>query len=88
MIINELEFKQVNSISPESYNVLNKEGEQVAFVQLRWGVLRCLSLKSKVRLIYEFVFQDKTDGQFTNEEQRSKYLGLIADKIKALERSI
>jgi len=84
MTINGLEFKQVNAISPESYDVF-KGDKQVGFVQLRWGVLKCLTLKCKGKLIYEFVFQDKTDGSFADEEQRSKYLNIVADKLNAYE---
>lgn len=85
MEINGLEFKQVNAISPESYDIF-KGDRQIGYVQLRWGVLKCLILKCKgKRLIYEHVFQDKTDGQFATEEQRSKYLGIVADKLKAYE---
>lgn len=87
MEINGLEFKQVNAISPESYDIF-KGDRQIGYVQLRWGVLKCLTLKYKGRLIYEHVFQDKTDGQFSTEEQRSKYLGIVADKLKAYEVSM
>jgi len=88
MEINGLEFKQINAISPESYNIYNKKDEQIGYVQLRWGVLKCLTLKCKGRLIYEFVFKDKTDGSFADEEQRSKYLGIVADKLKSYEVSM
>ena len=87
MTINGLEFKQVNAISPESYDVFDGE-KQVGYVQLRWGVLKCFTLKYKGRVIYEFVFPDKTDGSFLSDEQRETYLSMIANKIKAYEVSM
>ena len=88
MEYNELEFRQTSPACPEQYDVFNKENEQVGYVRLRWGVLRCDYPKCGARTIYEFVFPDKTDGSFLSEEQRAKYLDIIAGKIKAHEVSM
>jgi len=82
MEINDLDFIKVNEVSPEAYDVFDKEQNKIAYVQLRWGILRCLTSKSVGNMIYEFVLPDKTNGEFLNEEQRSKYLNIVSNKIK------
>jgi hypothetical protein len=88
MEINGLEFNQITESSPEQYEIFTKEGKQVGYVRLRWGVLRCDYPSKNTRSIYEFVFSDKTDSCFTSEEQRNKHLEIIANKIKEHEISM
>ena len=43
MKIKNLYFECVGSACPEQYDVYNNDEEQVGYVRLRWGELRCYS---------------------------------------------
>ena len=81
MNIKGLTFVETCSACPEQYDVMDNNGNQVAYVRLRWGGLQCEVPDCWGEIIYSHGFDDGWMGCFEDEEQREKYLNIIADKI-------
>ena len=87
MRIKNLYFECVGSVCPEQYDVYNKDEEQVGYVRLRWGELRCYFPDVNGEIIYLTSIGDGLTGRFENNEQRMKYLNIIADEINTYSNS-
>ena len=79
-IIDGLTFVRTSKVCPEQYDVL-KDGEQVGYVRLRWGELRCDYKHCGGETIYIRNFPDKLMGSFNTEGQRMGYLSAVAHTI-------
>ena len=85
-----LEFELTCYACPEQYDVfdLANNRNQVGYVRLRWGNLRCDYPDVNGDTIYKFSFAELEDsyykGCFFCTEEREKYLKEIAEAI--LER--
>lgn len=78
-------FQQTCGACPEQYDVI-KDGEQVAYVRLRWSRLRVDTPDAGDRTIYMYDFDDDGHkGVFDNEDERIKYLNIIADELDKLK---
>lgn len=66
---------------PEQYDVLDLNGGQVAYVRLRFGLLRVDVPDVGGETIYLKIFPDEYKGTFANEEERVKYLTEISEVI-------
>lgn len=81
MIIKGLNFIKTCSAYPEQYDVQDECGNQVGYVRLRWGELKCDYPDVGGEVIYSACFNDNLIGCFENDEQRKYYLDIVADKI-------
>lgn len=80
MIIKGLDFKQTCGACPEQYDVF-KDGKQVGYVRLRWGGLSCRYPDYEGDEIYSESFQDAWKGCFDDDNERNKYLLIIANEL-------
>ncbi len=90
MIINGLKFVETCMACPEQYDVF-KDKKQVAYIRLRWGILRVDIPDCGGRVIYKKTFNDGWKGCFDDEKERDKYLNKIAKLLtpkRARERGI
>jgi len=76
-----LKFVQTCEISPEQYNVLDSHDNQVGYVRLRWGELRCDIPDCGGKTIFANQFDDDLKGCFDSDAERNYFLGKIADEI-------
>lgn len=74
------EFRETCGACPEQYDVY-LDGEQVGYVRLRWGCLRCDYPDVGKQTIYCYDFDDGWQGCFDDYEQREYHLDLIAKAI-------
>lgn len=81
VIIEGLTFERTCSACPEQYDVYNKEGEQVGYVRLRWGTLRCDVPDYGQNTIYRVSFNDPYLGLFPDDKARTTHLQIIAKLI-------
>lgn len=81
MNIKGLNFELSCSACPEQYDVYDNKGNQVGYVRLRWGELRCDYPDVGGETIYQKEFGDNLQGSFDTANQRDKYLTIIAGKI-------
>ena len=80
MIINDLDFKQTCGACPEQYDVF-KDEKQVGYVRLRWGNLSCCYPDHEGDEIYAESFDDGWKGCFDDDNERNKYLLIIANEL-------
>lgn len=80
MIIKGLDFKQTCGACPEQYDVF-KDGKQVGYVRLRWGGLSCRYPDYEGDEIYAESFDDGWKGCFDDDNERNKYLLIIANEL-------
>lgn len=80
MIIEGLDFKQTCGACPEQYDVF-KGKKQVGYVRLRWGDLSCRYPDYEGDEIYSESFQDAWKGCFDDDNERNKYLLIIANEL-------
>lgn len=80
MIIEGLNFKKTCDACPEQYDVF-KNGKQVGYVRLRWGGLSCRYPDYEGDEIYSESFQDAWKGCFDDDNERNKYLLIIANEL-------
>lgn len=80
MIIKGLDFKKTCDACPEQYDVF-KDGNQVGYVRLRWGGLSCRYPNHEGDEIYSESFQDAWKGCFDDDNERNKYLLIIANEL-------
>ena len=76
-----LTFKLTCKACPEQYDVFDEEDRQVAYVRLRFGVLRVDIPNVGDINIYKKEFEDLLKGCFYSEKEKNKYLKLIGGKI-------
>ena len=82
MIIEGLEFKCTCLGCPEQYDVFDGD-KQVGYVRLRHGGLRCdYPNWEDGETIFSESFDDGWKGNFDDDNERNKYLILIAKAIK------
>lgn len=81
MKIKGLQFIQTCGACQEQYDVLDKSGNTVGYVRLRWGGLTCEYPDVFGEIIYSATIGDGWTGMFESEEQRISHLNMIADKI-------
>ena len=81
MNIKGLYFYLTCSACPEQYDVENSYGNLVGYVRLRWGTLSCEYPNVGGEVIYTASIGDGLTGCFESDEQRTKHLNNIADKI-------
>ena len=81
MIINGLNFINTCERWPEQYDVKDEKGNQIAYIRLRWGVLKCTIPDVGGEEIYFHCFDNEFQGFFESKEQRQHHLSAIADKI-------
>ena len=77
----EIEFRMTCSACPEQYDVFDEDGNEIAYVRLRWGFLYCDCSDCGGDTVYEFRFPDEYKGQFASEEERMLHLSRIRDEI-------
>lgn len=65
------------SACPEQYDVFFN-GEQIAYIRLRWGVLTCDLGKTE---IYRYTFEDDTKGFFDSDYEREIFINDILKTI-------
>ena len=80
MIIEGLEFKLTCSACPEQYDVF-KDDKLVGYVRLRHGGLSCRYPNYEGELIYSESFDDGWKGSFDDDNERNKYLIIIAKEL-------
>lgn len=92
MVIKYLMFEETCAGAPETYRVYNMQTRPilncVSFIRLTGGKLTCNYVIGKTQCgdlktetIYTEEFEYKHQEEFENEEQRWRYLNVIADKI-------
>lgn len=81
ILVNNYKFVMTSVAFPEQYDVF-RDGEQVGYVRLRGGLLRCHLGDCRGEAIYEWKF---TDGKsfFANNEERLFFLRDIARSLEA-----
>ena len=67
---------------PEEYTIYLDSGEQVAYVSLRWGILRVETPSYNGNLIYINKFEDNMKGVFESQDERDFYLETITGVLK------
>lgn len=77
-----LDFVRTCDACPEQYDVYTKNGTMIGYVRLRWGRLTARQKVGENKLVFDAYLQD-TEGGFSSEEQRTKYLTLIAKALLA-----
>ena len=80
MIIKGLNFKKTCDACPEQYDVF-KDEKQVGYVRLRWGNLTVDSPDCGGESVYEHYFGDAWKGSFDDDNERNKYLLIIANEL-------
>lgn len=80
MIIQGLNFKKTCDACPEQYDVF-KGDKMVGYVRLRWGVLSCRYPDYEGEEIYSESFDDGWQGEFEDDNERNKYLIIIAKEL-------
>lgn len=80
MIIEGLNFKKTCDACPEQYDVF-KDEKQVGYVRLRWGYLSCRYPDYEGDEIYSESFDDAWKGCFDDNNERNKYLLIIANEL-------
>ena len=80
MIIKGLNFKKTCGACPEQYDVF-KDEKQVGYVRLRWGNLTVDSPDCGGKSVYEHYFGDAWKGSFDDNNERNKYLLIIANEL-------
>lgn len=80
MIIEGLDFKQTCGACPEQYDVF-KDDKIVGYVRLRWGNLSCCYPDYEGDEIYSESFDDGWKGCFDDDNERNKYLLIIANEL-------
>lgn len=80
MIIEGLDFKKTCDACPEQYDVF-KGDKLVGYVRLRWGVLSCRYPDYEGDEIYSESFDDGWQGEFEDDNERNKYLIIIAKEL-------
>ena len=75
-----LKFDKTSEACPEQYDVFYGE-TQVGYVRIRFGNLRADYPDCGGETIFCEFFGDAFLGSFESEDQRMKYLKIIADKI-------
>ena len=80
MIIKGLNFKKTCDACPEQYDVF-KDEKQVGYVRLRWGNLTVDSPDCGGESVYEHYFGDAWKGCFDDNNERNKYLLIIANEL-------
>jgi len=78
--INNLLFKKTSSSNPEQYDIY-LEDEIIGYVRLRWGYLTATILDANRKIVYKHLFKENWKGGFKDQEERLKYLKLIALKL-------
>lgn len=78
----DLTFINTCPACPEQYDVLNTEGEQVAYIRLRYGRLRVIIPNVGGIAIYVKEFDDNLKGVFSTQEERIDHLSSIARAIR------
>ena len=89
-LIGGLRFVLTSYAFPEQYDVLDADGERVAYVRLRHGTLRVDMPDCGERTVYSIIFADEDGayGNFRDAGQRAEYLDIIAEIImKEMEES-
>ena len=81
MKIGNYDFVETCYCSPEQYDVFDQNGNQVAYVRLRWGSLYAQYPDVGGVDIYETSIGDGWTGRFESEEQRRFCLSQIAVEI-------
>ena len=81
MIIKGLNFINTCKRWPEQYDVKDENGNQVAYVRLRFGILYCKVPGIGGKEIYTKYFDNDMIGFFVKDEEREFFLNEIADKI-------
>lgn len=81
MNIGNYNFVKTCCCSPEQYDVFDKNGNQVAYVRLRWGCLYAQYPDVGGVDIYETSIGDGWTGCFESEQQRQSCLSQIAEQI-------
>ena len=76
----EIEFCMTCSGCPEQYDVFDDDGNEIAYVRLRWGLLYC-ECPFDGDTVYEVRFPDEYKGTFASEEERMFHLSRIRDAI-------
>ena len=82
--VGDLIFVMTCDACPEQYDVFNSDGDEVGYVRLRWGTLTANYQGPYGPVIFGSHIYGDWDGCFPNDEERNKYLGLIA-KLLVLE---
>lgn len=80
MIIQGLNFKKTCDACPEQYDVF-KGDKMVGYVRLRWGNLSCCYPDYEGEEIYSKSFDDAWQGEFEDDNERNKYLIIIANEL-------
>lgn len=75
-------FRRTCEFCPEQYDVKDKNGNQVAYIRFRWGVIECDYPDVGGEVIYRHYFDDGFQGTFENDSQRRFHLQCIAEKLK------
>lgn len=81
MIIKGLEFIQTCGSCPEQYDVKDRDGNQVGYVRLRYGMLYSEYPDCGGEVIYRAPIGDSYCGSFNDESERLIHLNRIADKL-------
>ena len=81
MQIGNYNFVCTCSACPEQYDVFDKDGNQVAYVRLRWGSLTAEYPDVGGMCIYDAHIGDGWSGCFQSEKQRMTHLKNIANAI-------
>ena len=76
-------FVQTSKSYPESYNIFDRNGNQVGYVSLRWGCLSCRYPNINGERIYESFFESEYLGEFEYDELRQIFLEDIANALTA-----
>lgn len=76
----EIEFRMTCDACPEQYDVFDEDGNEIAYVRLRWGSLYC-ECPFGGETVFEASFDNGYKGSFASEEERRLYLEEIRDAI-------
>jgi len=69
---------------PEQYNVLDSNGQQVAYVRLRYGKLKATVPDVGGTVVYAKEFEDSLKGIFDNNQERLDHLNSIAKVLRGV----
>ena len=75
------EFMRTCSACPEQYDVFDKDGNQVGYVRLRYGNLKCEYPDCGGVMVYHENFEDGLKGCFDDNDERMEYLHEIVNAI-------
>lgn len=82
MKINDYDFNRTCMACPEQYEVLDENGNMMAYIRLRWGYLYAVCPDIGGTVVYEADIGDDYTGCFANEIERMAHLHNIAINIK------